>query len=87
MKVEIDEQFEKDLRRLRTEDAKLTWKIWELLFDLYRTPFDGIGKPEPLKSGYRGCWSRRIDQKHRLIYRIENDIVTLISCFGHYDDD
>lgn len=62
-------------------------KIYELLIDIRRTPFEGKGKPEPLKYNLAGCWSRRIDQEHRLIYKINehNDII-IVSCKGHYSD-
>lgn len=60
-------------------------KIYELLKDIKRNPFEGKGKPEPLKHHLSGYWSRRIDQEHRLIYRIgENGDIIIISCKGHY---
>lgn len=68
------------------QDRKTLRRINQLLKDIQRNSFDGIGKPEPLKycSGY---WSRRIDEKNRLVYSVssENDIV-VISCKGHYED-
>ena len=80
----IDEQFEKDEAKLRKENAKLAHKLWTLVFDIAKHPFDGLGKPEPLKGDLAGCWSRRIDEKHRLIYSVEKDIIHLLSCYGHY---
>lgn len=59
-------------------------KINRLIKDIQRNPFTGIGKPEPLKYGLSGCWSRRIDGEHRLVYRIENDELVIIQCYGHY---
>lgn len=63
-------------------------KIDKILDELRETPFDGIGKPEPLKYGRIGQWSRRIDQRHRLIYEVFEDevLIEVISAFGHYDD-
>lgn len=77
---------EKDIPKLRKEDIKHTYKVWELIFDIFKHPSTGIGKPEPLKYDNSGWWSRRISQKHRLIYRIENDTLQIVSCFGHYGD-
>lgn len=63
-------------------------KIDKILDELRETPFDGIGEPEPLKYGRIGQWSRRIDQRHRLIYEVFEDevLIEVISAFGHYDD-
>jgi toxin YoeB len=68
-------------------DKKKFLKICELLKEINRTPFIGKGKPEPLQHTLSGCWSRRIDEKHRLVYKIskEGDIL-ILSCKGHYDD-
>ncbi|NCO55983.1 MAG: Txe/YoeB family addiction module toxin [Bacteroidetes bacterium CG_4_10_14_3_um_filter_31_20] len=66
------------------ENIKLFDKIEDLLKDIKRNPFKGIGKPEPLKHQHRGCWSRRIDDKHRLVYRVSSDEIHIISCKGHY---
>ena len=79
-------QFEEDMYRLRKENVKLTFKVWELIFDIEKTPFSGIGKPEALKGNLSGFWSRRIDNEHRLIYKIQDDVLELFSCYGHYDD-
>lgn len=59
-------------------------KIHHLLKDIERTPFTGIGKPEPLKYDLSGLWSRRISDEHRLIYRVENDTVFIYSAKDHY---
>ena len=62
-------------------------KIHELLKAILRDPFKGLGKPEALKGDLKGCWSRRIDDTHRLVYRIARDgSVEVISCKGHYGD-
>ena len=60
-------------------------KINDLLKDITRHPFDGIGQPEPLKYKYKGYWSRRIDSEHRLIYRIKDDEIQIAKCRFHYD--
>lgn len=68
------------------QDKKTMRRINQLLKDICRSPYDGIGKPEPLKY-CDGYWSRRIDEKNRLVYSVgsENDIV-VVSCKGHYED-
>ena len=60
-------------------------KINELLKDIVRTPFEGLGKPEALKHKYAGFWSRRIDEEHRLIYRFNQDEIQIVKCRHHYD--
>ncbi len=57
-----------------------------VLKDVEREPFAGIGKPEPLKGSLSGYWSRRNDDSNRLVYRVENGNLEIISCRGHYDD-
>ncbi|MGA0557161.1 Txe/YoeB family addiction module toxin [Larkinella sp. VNQ87] len=59
-------------------------KIIELIEECCRTPFEGKGKPEALKGNYSGYWSRRITDEHRLIYKVDNQIVYILSCHGHY---
>lgn len=67
----------------RTDPSMLKW-INELIKDVKRSPFSGIGKPEPLKHNLSGFWSRRINDGNRLVYAIEKDAVVIISCKGHY---
>ncbi len=65
---------------------KMTLKrINELIKDIRRDPFRGIGKPEALKHDLSGLWSRRISETDRLVYCIENDTLVIVSCKGHYD--
>jgi toxin YoeB len=59
-------------------------KINKLIIDIDRNLFKGLGKPEPLKGNLRGYWSRRITNEHRLIYKIEQNIIYIYSCHGHY---
>ena len=70
----------------QTQDKKTLKRINQLIKDIGRNPFEGIGKPEPLKGNLTGFWSRRIDEEHRLVYAVEENAVLLISCRGHYDD-
>ncbi|WP_020613668.1 Txe/YoeB family addiction module toxin [Sediminispirochaeta bajacaliforniensis] len=65
-------------------DKKLLRRINELIKDIQRNPFEGMGKTEPLKYQLQGCWSRRIDQAHRLIYEMENELIKIIACRFHY---
>jgi len=67
-------------------DKKKLNRINELLKDISRNPFEGIGKPEALKYKYAGLWSRRIDDEHRLIYKVVHDEILIFKCIFHYDD-
>ena len=53
---------------------------------MQRSPFDGIGKPEPLKENLSGWWSRRIDQENRIVYRVQDDAIVIASCRNYYDE-
>ena len=68
------------------QDKKTLKRINQLLKDVERSAEDGIGKPEPLKGRLAGFWSRRIDDTNRLVYRVNGDIIDVISCKGHYDE-
>ena len=68
----------------QTQDKKTLKRINDLLKDIDRHPFSGIGKPEPLK-GNGGYWSRRIDEANRIIYKIEQSQVVIVQCGSHYD--
>ncbi len=65
-------------------DKQILKRINMLIKDIKRNPFEGIGKPEPLKHQLRGCWSRRIDAEHRLVYEIYKDDLRIVSCRFHY---
>jgi toxin YoeB len=65
-------------------DIKLLRKINKLIKECQRTPFEGIGKPEPLKNELAGWWSRRIDREHRLVYRIKDGALEIAQCRHHY---
>ncbi|MGI5834727.1 MAG: Txe/YoeB family addiction module toxin [Bacteroidales bacterium] len=68
------------------EDKNMLKKINELILDIQRTPFEGKGKPEPLKYDLSGLWSRRIDREHRLVYRVKDEELLIYSCRYHYDN-
>lgn len=68
----------------QSQDRKTLKRINRLLKDIQRAPFEGIGKPEPLKENLSGFWSRRIDDTNRLVYVIEDEHLTIISCRYHY---
>jgi toxin YoeB len=67
------------------QDKKILERVNELIKDCLRSPFKGIGKPEPLKGNYAGCWSRRITQEHPLIYKINERRLHILQCRYHYD--
>jgi toxin YoeB len=65
-------------------DPKQLKRINQLLKEIVREPFDGIGKPEPLRHEYQGCWSRRIDSEHRVVYKVSGENVWLLQLRYHY---
>lgn len=68
------------------QDKKFLKRINEILKDIDRNAYNGIGKPEPLKQNLSGWWSRRIDDKNRIVYRIQNNQIEIIQCGSHYRD-
>ncbi|HFQ5221035.1 TPA: Txe/YoeB family addiction module toxin [Vibrio vulnificus] len=68
----------------QTQDKKTLKRINKLINDVKRSPFEGIGKPEPLKENLSGFWSRRIDDTNRLVYAVDDKAITIISCRYHY---
>ncbi len=68
----------------QNSDKKILKKISELIKDTIRNPFQGLGKPEALRFELGGCWSRRIDLEHRLVYEVDEDMIKIISCRFHY---
>ena len=66
------------------EDKKILVRINELIKDALRSPLKGIGKPEPLKGNFSGCWSRRITDEHRLVYKIMEGRLRILQCRYHY---
>lgn len=85
MEIEISAKAEEDLNYWkRTNNEKILKRIRELLESTLETPFKGIGKPEPLKYNLTGKWSRRIDNEHRLVYEVANNLIIIHSLRGHY---
>ena len=68
----------------QSQDRKTLKRINKLIIDAQRDPFEGIGKPEPLKENLSGFWSRRIDDSNRLVYAVDKNQLTIISCQYHY---
>jgi toxin YoeB len=66
------------------EDKKMALRILRLIAETEKSPFTGIGKPEPLKGDFKGYWSRRIDDNHRLVYKISPESLIIHSCYSHY---
>ncbi len=73
-----------DFTNWAVKDKKVFQRIVEILNSIDRTPFQGIGKPEPLKFDQSGYWSRRINDEHRLVYRVTEEKILVASCRGHY---
>jgi toxin YoeB len=65
-------------------DKQIVKRINSLIKEIQRTPFSGIGKPEPLKFDMAGCCSRRIDLEHRLVYKVEKEYIVIVQCRYHY---
>jgi len=85
-KISFSENGWEDYLFWQTQDKKTLRRINQLLQDILRNGYDGIGKPEPLRENLNGFWSRRIDATNRLVYRISGDVIEVVSCRYHYDD-
>ena len=70
----------------QTQDKKTIRRINALIKDMQRNPYEGIGKPEPLKENLSGWWSRRIDDTNRIVNRMKDEALVIASCRDHYDD-
>lgn len=77
-------EFREDLRYWIQTDKKVAVRTFELVEAVLRDPFTGIGKPEPLKYVLAGCWSRRITQEHRLVYRVSSNRIDFLQARYHY---
>ena len=84
MKLVWSEKSWDDYLYWQKYDKKMLKKINTLIKEIKRTPFEGTGKPEPLKLELAGCLSRRIDHEHRLVYMVEDDAVMIVACRYHY---
>ncbi len=82
--VFVQESWE-DYLFWQKNDKKKLKRINDLLRDISRSPYDGIGNPEALKFKYSGFWSRRIDEEHRLIYQVKDNEILIAKCRFHYD--
>ena len=74
-----------ELNEYKFSQPKLVFKVFDLIEDIDKTPFTGLGKPEALKGSLQGFWSRRITDEHRLVYKVSEDGILIFSCKSHYD--
>ena len=84
-KVAFEPEAFEQLGQWATEDKKIFKKILELIRDIQRDPFAGIGKLEPLKYELQGYWSRRITDEHRLVHKVQEDLLVILTCKYHYE--
>ena len=84
MRITFSESTWEDYLHWQKTDKKLLNKINELIKVIIRTPCEGIGKPEPLKHGLAAYWSRRINDEHRLVYKVQDDSLLIAQCRYHY---
>lgn len=84
MKLVFSPQAWDDYLYWQEIDRKLSARINGLIKECLRTPFQGTGKPEPLRGELKGFWSRRIDQEHRLVYKASDDRLLIVQCRFHY---
>jgi toxin YoeB len=82
--LEFDQAGFEDLAWWIEKDRKMAQRIVRLIQAVQRDPFTGIGKPEPLKHELAGCWSRRINDEHRLVYQVLEDKIRILACRYHY---
>ncbi|MGA2184835.1 MAG: Txe/YoeB family addiction module toxin [Bryobacteraceae bacterium] len=82
--LEFDAAAFEDLAWWVERDRTQALRIIRLIRDVQRDPFTGVGKPEPLKHELQGCWSRRIDREHRLVYQVQQDKIRILACRFHY---
>lgn len=85
MKLIYEKSFIEEIRWFSKNDPRNLKKVKKLLQNIQESPFEGMGKPEPLKHEFAGYWSRRIDRKNRIIYKVNENSIWLISCRGHYE--
>ena len=84
MRISFAEKAWEDYLYWQQYDKKILKRINELVKAIKREPWQGIGKPEPLKFEFSSYWSRRIDDQHRLVYKMENDTIYIAQCRYHY---
>lgn len=86
MRLSWDDEAWEDYLYWQRQDKKTLKRINMLIKDIQRSPYEGIGKPEPLKENLSGMWSRRIDDTNRIVYYEKYGIIIIVACRGHYDD-
>jgi toxin YoeB len=84
VKLHFSEGAWEDYLHWQASDEKMLHRLNALIKDCARSPFQGIGKPEPLRGNFSGWWSRRIDHEHRLVYRVEAGALQIAQCRYHY---
>ena len=84
MNLLFSPQAKDDYDYFKQVNPKIAERIKNLLANILETPFTGIGKPKPLRYALSGCWSRRINDEHRLVYRVERNSILIIACRYHY---
>ncbi|HRH98929.1 MAG TPA: Txe/YoeB family addiction module toxin [Prosthecobacter sp.] len=84
MKLTFSDRAWSEYQHWQETDRRMLRRVNELLKDIKRSPFNGIGKPEPLRHQYAGFWSRRIDGEHRLVYSVTQSNIEIASCRYHY---
>lgn len=84
MKIIFSSQAWDDYLHWQRTDRKILKRVNDLIKEISRTPFEGTGKPEPLRHALAGYWSRRIDEEHRLIYKVDEDAVVIAQARYHY---
>ena len=84
MKLVFSEKAWEDYLHWQNTDRKMLRRVNALIKEVQRAPFEGIGKPEPLRHALAGYWSRRIDGEHRMVYKIESDAMLLAQLRYHY---
>jgi toxin YoeB len=84
MPIKFADQAWEDYLFWQQSDRATTRRIHALIKDIQRSPFSGIGKPEPLRYNFSGFWSRRIDEEHRLVYTIDDACIVIVQCRYHY---
>ena len=85
MRLEFKPQAFEDLQYWVKYQPKIAKRVLRMIGESQKDPFGGIGKPEPLKNELSGCWSKRIDGEHRLVYKLENNCLLIAQARGHYE--
>ena len=84
MTIAFDSNGWEDYMYWQKTDKKMLARVNQLIKDITRMPYEGLGKPEPLRHAMTGYWSRRINERHRLVYTVKNSTVIIVQCRYHY---